>query len=48
MSKHLKNVLLKLSTGMTQAEIAKEIGVSQAGISLMLKFCAKHGLMVKK
>lgn len=42
MSKHLQNVIQRMSKGMTQQEIAKELGISQPAISLMLKrikFC---------
>jgi predicted transcriptional regulator len=42
MSKHLQSVIQKMSQNMTQVEIAKELGISQPAISLMLKrvkFC---------
>lgn len=37
MSKHLKNVLLRMSQGMTQKEIARSLGISQPAVSIMLK-----------
>lgn len=42
MSKHLKNILQRMSENMTQKEIAKELGISQPAVSQALsriKFC---------